>query len=126
MSDLFELFLLQNNLDTMTHLKFIFQTKKGQIVVDPDDIMYCLADGSYTSIVLSNHKKLIVSKRISEVEQQLDGAHFVRIHRSHLVNLQHAAQYVNHASNVLIMSNGEELKVAEEKKKDVLKSFIRL
>lgn len=110
----------------MTRRKFIFQTKKGQIVVDPDDIMYCLADGSYTNIVLSNHKKLTISKRISEVELQLDGAQFVRIHRSHLVNLQHAAQYVNHSANVIIMANGEELKVAEEKKKDVLKSFIRL
>ena len=36
-------------------------------------------------------KQYVVNVRLSDLERQLAEAHFLRIHRSHLINLEHVA-----------------------------------
>lgn len=101
-------------------------SKKGQILINESDIMYCVADGSYTVLQISGKGKVVVSKSLMQIEKQLTNPEFLRIHRSHIVNLNRADFFINHTTNVLRMEDGEELKLSKDKKKDFLSRYIKL
>ena len=101
-------------------------TSTGLNFIKRNEIMYCLSDGSYTNIYLEEGSKVTLSKNLKEVESILAEPQFVRIHNSHLINLTHITGYVNNGHNCVQMSNGEELSVARNRKKEFLDSFTRL
>jgi len=101
-------------------------TNKGLTFIKNSVIIYCLSAGSYTYIYLEDGRKLMVSKNLKEVSAMLDYHHFVRIHNSHLINLYHTCGFINNGKNCVQMSNGEELAVARNRKKDFLELFVKL
>ena len=101
-------------------------TNTGLNFILRSEIMYCLSDGSYTHIYLEGGRKLTVSKNLKEVTAILQDDEFVRIHNSHLINLNHTCNFINNGYNYVIMSNGEELAVARNRKKDFLDLFTKL
>ena len=100
--------------------------RTGLLFIKRAEILYCCSEGAYTHIYLEGGRKLTVSKNLKEVEATLQDEQFVRIHASHLVNLDHAVGYINNSYNCVKMSNGEELAVARNRKKDFLGLFDRL
>lgn len=52
-----------------------------------DEILYCSAQINYTKIFTRNGKVLLCSKTLKEVEKNLPEDQFIRIHHSHLVNI---------------------------------------
>jgi two-component system LytT family response regulator len=61
----------------------------------------------YTTIV-TPAKEYLVSIRLSDLEARLDQAHFLRIHRSHLVNLEYVVSIEPHEATRLevVMRSG--------------------
>ena len=101
-------------------------TSTGLNFINRNEIMYCLSDGSYTNIYLEGGSKITLSKNLKEVESILADPQFVRIHNSHLINLIYAVSYINNGCNCVQMSNGEELSVARNRKKEFFDSFTKL
>ncbi|MGB7847330.1 MAG: LytTR family DNA-binding domain-containing protein [Candidatus Acidiferrum sp.] len=58
--------------------------------------------------IYSSSKQYLVSVRLSDLEAQLPGTHFLRIHRSHLVNLEYisAIEPYDVARVEVVMKNG--------------------
>jgi two-component system, LytTR family, response regulator len=65
------------------------------------------AADDYVTIVTAA-KEYLVSVRLSDLERHLGGEHFLRIHRSHLVNLEHIAsiQRCDAARLEVVMTSG--------------------
>lgn len=101
-------------------------TNTGLTFIQRAEIMYCLSDGSYAHIYLEGGRKLTVSKNLKEVTATLNDERFVRIHNSHLINLDHIHSFINNNYNCVKMSNGEELAVARNRKKEFLELFTKL
>jgi two-component system LytT family response regulator len=78
--------------------------------------VYCEADDNYTRFHLLNKKPVITSKTIKEYEFLLADVFFVRVHRSSLINLKHVKEYRRGDEGTVIMTNGQEIKVAKRKK----------
>jgi DNA-binding LytR/AlgR family response regulator len=57
------------------------------------DILWMEAEGNYTLLFTSNHKKRLVRTVITELHQQLPAQDFIRIHRSYVVNKNHVTEY---------------------------------
>lgn len=87
-----------------------------------EDIIYCKAQDNYTEFVL-NGKKIITSKALKIYDQKLNGSGFIRIHRSFLINSKHVKKYFKGSGGYVLMSNGDTLDVAKNKKEAFLKSF---
>lgn len=67
----------------------LFVRKRGQIVpVRIADVELLEAGDEYVTLY-SGTDRYFVSVRLRDLEAQLDPAHFVRVHRSYLVNLDH-------------------------------------
>ena len=92
------------------------------IIQKLEDIVYCEADGSYTTLHLSGGKRITVSKILKEFENMLPTTDFCRIHHSTIVNMAHITKYIKGEGGYVIVSGGNHLDVSRRKKD----SFIKL
>lgn len=83
-----------------------------------EDILRLEADSSYTHIHLVNKKPFIASKTLRHFEEMLEEFHFIRTHKSHLVNPKHITRISNDNSFVLL-TDGSQVEVSRRKKDEV-------
>jgi len=105
--------------------KIVFKTTEGYDVVKPTEIIRCVASESYTELILRD-KRVVVSKKIGEVEEMLQGRLFFRIHKSHLINLSHFIKYNKGRGGTVEMMDGAKIKVAVRKKPAFLEQVKQL
>jgi two-component system LytT family response regulator len=82
--------------------------------VQLDEIIRLQAESNYTHIFLKGHKTFVSAKTLKEYDELLQGHHFLRVHKSHLVNPAHIDSYDK--SGILNMSDGSKVEVARRKK----------
>ena len=64
-------------------------TRSGYVLIDPEDIVYCQADGSYTHLHLSRGHSEIITQNLGAIELLLGGNAFFRASRSYILNLNY-------------------------------------
>ncbi len=88
-----------------------------------DDIIYCEAEGNYTSLVLSGGKKELVSKNLKEFESMLAGAGFSRVHNSFLINIKHIIKYIKGEGGYVILTDGHHVDISRRRKEAFISSL---
>jgi two-component system, LytTR family, response regulator len=91
--------------------------------IQPDEIIRCESESNYTHIFLSNGKKITMAKTLKEVEENISGSPFFRVHQSHLVNMNHISRYMKGDNAYIIMKDGTQIGVSRNKKEAFLESF---
>lgn len=71
--------------------KLRFNQKGKTIFIDPDEIVYCRADGNYTEIFMDEAHKEVVSHHLSQVDDLLIGD-FLRLGRSLIINRKYLSK----------------------------------
>lgn len=115
--------VLQSNLDTPQNKKIALNTGDGITFIELQDILYLKADGSYTHFFISNKNKITVSKKIAEFERLEQVSNFMRIHRSHIINLERIQKILKQDGGTVIMDNGDELSISADRKAALLEKF---
>lgn len=85
------------------------------------DVIYVEANGAYSIFFLKGDRKIMVSKNLKEYELLLSDHHFMRIHNSHIVNINEVRRILRTDGGYAIMSNGAQLIISPKKKDDFLK-----
>lgn len=114
---------LQQNTQAQGERRIGLQLGDGLLFVKLDQIMYLRADGSYTHIHLADGQKLTVTKKLLEYEKLEQWGDFMRIHRSHIINLQHIAKILKQDGGIVVMSDGETFAISGEKKPFLMAKF---
>lgn len=83
---------LQDNLQKSPE-RLVLPTLEAMHVVKVDEIVRCETSGSYTTFLLTDGRKIIVSKPLKNYEDILLPPLFFRVHQSHLINVQHIQSY---------------------------------
>jgi two-component system LytT family response regulator len=96
-------------------------TQDGLVFLELNDIVNCQSQGNYTIFYLINKHKFISSKTLKEFEDMLSGHNFFRVHKSHLINLQHIKRYIKGEGGTVIMSNDHQIDVSRQKKESFLR-----
>ncbi len=89
-----------------------------------DEIIRLQADSNYTKVHLTQNRVFVSAKTLKEYDEILREQHFLRIHKSHLINPTHIESYDK--QGWLKMSDGSEVEVARRKKEyvqDALKNL---
>jgi two-component system LytT family response regulator len=84
--------------------------------ISPIEVIYIKGDGNYSIIHFKDGKKMTVSKTLKNIEEKLTDQAFIRIHKSHLININELVKYVKHDGGYVILSNGIKLGVSRNKK----------
>jgi two-component system LytT family response regulator len=119
--------LLNNISGETTHQKIAIPDGEGLNFITITDIIRFQSDGSYTYMHTSqSNKPTLISKPIGDYQDMLAEEVFVRIHRSHLINLQHVVKYVKGEGGYAIMSDNSKVEVSRRKKADFIEALSSL
>ena len=93
--------------------------KYGYEEVSVFDIIRCQAESNYTEIHTKNNKTYVLSKTLKFVEEELLASeYFVRIHNSHLINLNFVDKSRLTASSLMLL-NGDKIPVSRGKRQQL-------
>ena len=89
-------------------------------IVNLDDIIRCESDSNNTIFHLQDKRKIFVTKTLKYFSDMLKSYDFIRIHQSHLVNLQCISAYIKTDGGYLMLKNGENVPVSVRKKTEII------
>lgn len=95
-------------------------TLEGLKFVEVKQIIRIQSDGSYATLFLSSDQKILLAKNLKDFEELLQPGNFLRIHNSHLINLNHVQRYIRGEGGEVEMTDGATLPVARSRKEDFL------
>ena len=96
----------------------------GFAIIAVDKIIRCEGLRNYTRIIFKEDQEKIVSRTLLEFENLLTPLGFIRIHRSHLVNLVNVVRYIKAQGGMVELRTGELLKVSPKYKEDLLNKLL--
>lgn len=95
--------------------KIVLKTMERIYSVDLDDIIRFESDGGYTKVYLTDGKRIMVSKTMKEYDDLLMDAGFLRVHHSHLINMNHLFCFEK-AEGHVVMKDDSIVPVSNRKK----------
>jgi len=95
----------------------------GLEVRSVESICHVRGDGNYTIVSFDNGSNIVMSRTIGDYDDVLPSAMFLRIHRSHYINIQQVRKVVRGKVMRVVLSNEEEVEVADSKREQLLQSL---
>lgn len=115
---------LSENLQGKKALKrMILRTAEALQLVSISDIIRAEADSNYTHFHLAGGKHIMVSRTIKEYESMLSGTSLIRVHQSHIVNLNYIDKFYKHDGGYLQLKDGTSIPVSPVLKQKVLQAL---
>ena len=106
--------------------KIVIKTSDNIYLLNTREIIHCESDDCYTIIKSVNEEKIVVSKVLKEYDELLSNHGFFRVHRSHLVNLQHIKRFEKQEGGSVVMSNNQKIPVSSRARERLLELFERI
>lgn len=89
--------------------------------ISSNEICSLIAQDNYTQIITSENKNYTASKTLGSIETELaKTGHFIRIHRSILINVRKIVSYTKSDPCTIKLSNGSDYEVSRRKKGEIL------
>lgn len=114
--------LLENLKQVPERQQLMLPTQSGFDVVKLNEIIRIQADGNFSLVFLKNGEKKMVCRFLKHFEDIL-GTPFLRVHRSHIINLNFVKSYTKGNGGFLTMQDDMEIEVSNSYKKRVLEAF---
>ncbi|MBT1690755.1 LytR/AlgR family response regulator transcription factor [Dawidia soli] len=109
---------LQDNLQKAPE-RLVLPTLEAMHVVKVDEIVRCETSGSYTTFLLADGRKIIVSKPLKNYEDMLLPPLFFRVHQSHLINVHYIQSYSK--EGLILMKDKTSIPLSRTKKEAFFK-----
>ncbi|MDP5231374.1 MAG: LytTR family DNA-binding domain-containing protein [Cellulophaga sp.] len=117
-ADRLEKILLNFNANAIQK-KITLNTDGKLVFLSCDQILYAESDGNYTTIFLTDGHKILLTKKLKEVNEILPQETFFRIHNSYIINLNKIKEFLKTEGYVVLESN-HKIPVSRQKKSDFL------
>ena len=124
MAEQFQMLLKKINGKEHHFTKVPVPTSEGFELIPADNVVRREADDNYTHLYIKNKEKIVACRTLKEMEEQLlDFKLSIRVHHSHLVNLNEVTKYVRGEGGYLIMSDGSSVNVSRSRKDNLMNFF---
>jgi two-component system LytT family response regulator len=117
--------VLMNNINKGAVQKIMLPTLEGFEIVNIESIIYCEAVDNFTRFHFMQGQPLMICRTLKYFEDVLKDHRFMRIHRSHMINLDFVVRYSKGKGGSVTMKNERELEVSPNKKEELLGLFGR-
>lgn len=97
--------------------------------VEVKSIIRCQGESNYTHLYFSDRKPILSAKSLIEFEELLAEHDFIRVHKTHLINMNHVSAITKNDGGILTMSNGDSVAISRRRKDftlSQLKSSLKL
>ncbi len=102
--------------------KVTINTDGKLIFLNVDDVLFVESDGNYSTIVTTDGQKILITKKLKEVNDILPEHYFFRIHNSYIINLNKIKEFIKNEGYVVMESN-HKIPVARQRKSDFLEKL---
>lgn len=100
--------------------RLVLKTTDKIHILRLDQIMHLESDQSYCHFFLNDGQKITVSKPLKEYDELLCDYDFLRIHKSHMVNLEFIRRFDRAEGGYVIMKDESRIPVSFRKKDELL------
>jgi len=100
--------------------RIALHSSEGIHLVNISEIIRCESSVNYTNFFLKNKKEILVTRTLKEFDELLTPHHFLRVHKSHLINLAHVKTYLKGEGGWVKMSDGSTVEVSRRKKEHLM------
>ncbi len=111
--------LLLNFNNNPVYKKITVNTDGKLIFLTADEILYAESDGNYSTLYLKDGQRIVLTKKLKEVNLLLPSDIFYRIHNSYIINLSKIKEFIKTDGYVVLVS-GHKIPVSRQKKSDFL------
>jgi two-component system LytT family response regulator len=112
---------LKLSLKTSSKLKLV--SRNGFRLVDIQSIIYCKSEVNYTRFYFDDGSTELTSKTLKTYQVDLEKNDFMRIHKSHIVNLNKIQEFIQSKIGQVIMSNKDVLDVSKNVKQFLIEKL---
>lgn len=99
--------------------KITVNTDGKLLFLEKEDILYAESDGNYSTLYLSDGRRIVLTKKLKEINEMLPRDTFFRIHNSYIINLEKVKEYLKTDGYVVLLTN-QKIPVSRKKKSDFL------
>lgn len=111
------------NFNTKFDKKKITLNTDGKLIfLEAEHIIFIESDGNYSTIHMMDGQKIVVTKKLKEVNCLLPEHYFFRIHNSYIINLNKIKEFIKNEGYVVMQSN-HKIPVARQRKSDFLEKL---
>lgn len=122
----FETFLSNMKNHNGEDKKLVLKTTENIHVIPIYEVVSLSSDRNYTRFNFLERPPIIVSKTLKEFENILSEYGFMRVHRSHVINLKYIERFEKADGGYAVMRGGIKIEVSHRKKEDLLTFFDKL
>jgi len=115
--------LLANRKPETNDLKIALPTAERILFVQVSEIIRCLGENNYTTVFLKSGASVLVSKTLKEYEELLSDKGFLRVHQSHLINVNSIRSFEKQDGGYLKMTDGASVPISRQRKQQVLQQL---
>lgn len=112
--------MLTSQLQNQGTNRIALNTQDKITVVKLGEIIRCESEVNYTHFYFKDGSKVLVTKTLKEFDGLLGDKGFIRVHQSHLVNVEHIKELVKADGGTLRLSDGSSVPVSSRKKQVVI------
>jgi two-component system, LytTR family, response regulator len=119
--------VLLENIQTgsIQQYKLVLPLQDGFDVVAIKDIVHCRANDNFTDFFFISKQKKMICRTLKFYEELLAESGFMRVHKSHLINLDHIIKYTRGKGGQLTMADGAVIDISPNKKEELLVKFTK-
>lgn len=114
---------LGKSLKEKTIEKITLTSNHVMMIVNVLEIIRLEGDNNYTTFHLKNDKPVVVCKTLKEYEDILDKDHFVRIHKSSIINLHHLKDIIRKDELLAELHDGSKITVSRRRWANLLQAL---
>lgn len=115
-----EILLQKINQPSIPVQRIALPTMQGLELVPINSIISCSSNSNYTEYILTDKRRILVSRTLKETEEMLEGYAFMRVHHSHIVNLNEITKYIKGEGGYIIMTDGSTVDVSRSRKEALM------
>lgn len=105
--------------------KIVLPLLEGFEVVRIGDIITCTAQDNFTEFQFVGLPKKLICRTLKFYEDLLAESGFMRVHKSHLINLEHVAKYHRGKGGEITMTDGSTVPLSPQRKEAFMERFER-
>lgn len=118
--------LLKNEHCSDKHKKIALSVADKIEFIEIFSIMRCEAEDNYTTLYLKSGEKIIASRTLKEFDELLTPYNFLRVHQSHLINLDEVKSFVKADGGYIRMKDGSSVSISRQRRNQVLDILCKL
>jgi two-component system LytT family response regulator len=115
--------VLLKNIDTKTTKRLALPKDGGYSIIKVETIIRCEASDNYTTFYIKDKKPILVSRTLKEFENMLPKDNFLRVHQSHLINIDKVEEYYKTDGAYVLMEDGSTVSISRRKREEFEKLF---